>query len=206
MSFWVAGAVVVAGVGGAVIGSKAAGKAADAQTSASNASIAEQQREYDQSRTDLAPWRTAGANALTRLQTPISNFQASPDYAFRQQQGMQGIEKSASARGGAFSGNALKALAAYNSNLASGEFSNWWNRQAGLAGVGQSATNATTQAGLYTSGNISNNLLQQGDARASGIVNQSNIWGNALNGLAQGAGYFGSRAPQQQTYTGPSYG
>jgi hypothetical protein len=200
---FVAGAAITV-VGGAIEGHQAS-QAAKAQAGASDASIAEQQREYDQSREDLAPWRAAGQNALTQLSNPNANFQASPDYAFRKSQGMLGIERSASARGGAFSGNALKALADYNSNLASGEFSNWWNRQAGLAGVGQSATNTTTQAGIATSNNISNNLLQQGDARASGIANQSNIWGNALNNLSQGAGYyFGNRTPK--TYTGPSYG
>lgn len=186
----IAAAIAGAAVVGAGASIYAGNKAADAQEKASQNSIQEQQRQYDQSRTDLAPWRSAGQNALGQLSNPTANFQASPDYAFRQSQGMQGIERSASARGGAFSGNALKALASYNSNLASGEFGNWWNRQAGLAGVGQAATNTTTQAGLITSGNISNNLLQQGDARASGIINQGNQISGALNSLAGAGGYF----------------
>jgi hypothetical protein len=124
------------------------------------------------------------------LSDPNANFKASPDYNFRQTQGLQGIQRSAAARGGAFSGNALKALADYNSNLASSEFGNWWNRQAGLAGVGQSATNTTTQAGIATSNNISNNLLQAGDARASGVVNSTNAWGGAINQLGSAAGYY----------------
>jgi hypothetical protein len=57
------------------------------------------------------------------------------------------VTNSYGAAGGAFSGNALKALADYNQQLASGEFGQWWNQQAGLAGIGQTATNASSQIG-----------------------------------------------------------
>lgn len=56
------------------------------------------------------------------------NFQASPDYAWRKQQGMEGIQQSAAGRGSLLSGATLKALNNYNSNLASAEFGNWFNR------------------------------------------------------------------------------
>ncbi len=63
------GAVI--GAAASVIGSSmqsdAAGDAASAQSQSSAAAIAEQQRQYDQNRTDLAPYRTAGASAVTRL-------------------------------------------------------------------------------------------------------------------------------------------
>ena len=49
------------------LGNRAANNAADAQRDAANAAIAEQRRQYDQTRTDLSPWRERGVNASNRL-------------------------------------------------------------------------------------------------------------------------------------------
>jgi hypothetical protein len=156
------------------ISAKANKKAANVQAKAYDAATAEQQREFDLQRADYKPYLDTGTAALGRLNAlqggDMSSFYTSPDYQFRKSQGMQGIENSFSAQGGAKSGNALKALNEYNSNLASGEFGNYFNREAALAGIGQSATNAVTQAGANTSNNIANLMVGSGDARASGIL------------------------------------
>jgi len=138
------------------------------------------------------PQQQSPTNALTS--PDYTNFFKSPDYTFRRDEGLKGIERTAAARGGAFSGNALKALSEFNSNLAAGEFGNYFNRQAALAGIGQTANSQTGQAGLITGQGVSNALQNQGDARASGVAGQYDAWGGALSGLAQGAGYyFGNR-------------
>lgn len=66
---WVGAAI---GAGASLIGagmqSNSAGEAARAQAEATAAAIAEQRRQYDQTRTDQAPWRTAGTQAIGRLQ------------------------------------------------------------------------------------------------------------------------------------------
>lgn len=157
--------------------------AARAQAQASAAGIAENRRQYDQTRTDMMPWLEAGRGALGQLQDPGANFTASPDYEFRRGEGMRGIENSFAARGGAASGNALRALTDFNSGLAGGEFGNWWNRQAGLAGVGQTASQNLGSLGANNSANIANLLGAQGDARASGIMGQTNALTNGLQGL-----------------------
>ena len=61
-------------------------------------------------------------------QSKAFNFEASPDYAYRKQQGMDGIQGSAAASGGLLSGATLKALNANNSNLAAGEYDSAYNR------------------------------------------------------------------------------
>src|SRR5262245_41030892 len=72
---------------------------------------------------------SASASPTNALTSPdYSNFYKSPDYTFRRDEGIRGIERTAAARGGAASGNALKALAEFNSNLAAGEFGNYFNR------------------------------------------------------------------------------
>lgn len=168
-------------IGTSVLGAAGAKSAANTEANAANSAVAEQRRQYDQTRSDLMPWLTAGQGALSQLQDPNANFQASPDYGFVRSEGQRDLGNSFAARGGAFSGNALRALDQYNTNLASGEFGNWWNRQAGLAGVGQTAGNALGQLGANAATNIGNGIQNAGNARASGVQNSAAI----LSGGAQ---------------------
>lgn len=120
----------------------------------------------------------------------MSGFFLSPDYNFRRSEGMRGVENSFAARGGARSGNALRALADFNSNLAAGEFGNWRNSLFSLAGLGQVATGQGANAAQNVGNNVGNSLINSGNARASGITNQSNSWTNLLNqfGMIAGGG------------------
>lgn len=164
----------------------AARESRDLAKQASDQAIAEQRRQYDTSRADFAPYMAAGTAAVNRLNAAsggdLSQFQASPDYNFVRSEGQRDIGNSFAARGGAASGNALRALSQYNANLASGEYGNWWNRQQGLAGIGSGASSVVTNAGANSTGDISRNLLgtagvmgdnlrYAADARASGINN-----------------------------------
>lgn len=200
-------------------------KAAKAQTNAANQNTvlqreqnAEARRQFDLSRADLAPYRTEGYTALGQLATGtkeggdfnrsfgISDFVKDPGYDFRQQEGQRGVEASAAARGGVLSGGALKALARYNQDYASSEYgaaynrfnndmTTRYNRLAGLAQTGQTATNTGIAAGnaltnqLQTGvNNITSNNNAAANARASSYVNT----GNAISGfVGNAASYFG---------------
>ncbi|HEX7114964.1 MAG TPA: hypothetical protein VF193_07515 [Steroidobacter sp.] len=150
---------------------------------------------------DINALRAQQAQQIQASQTPagpdMSVFMESPGYQFRRSEGMRGIERTAAARGGAFSGNALRALTEFNSNLASNEFGNFFNQLAGIAGVGQAATNTTAALGADAAANASRNALLAGDARASGIIGRSNAIGNTLQDLAGLYGYYSNR-PQLQ--------
>jgi len=61
---WVIGGAVL---GGAYLSSQAAGDAAGAQSGASQAAVAEQQREYNLTRQDQQPWMQAGSSAVSSL-------------------------------------------------------------------------------------------------------------------------------------------
>ncbi len=117
-------------------------------------------------------------------QPDMSAFTASPDYNFRRTEGNRDINNSFAARGGALSGNALRGITDFNSNLASGEFNNFVQRQLQMAGLGGAATSQGVNAAQYTGGNVSNLLQQGGNARATGIVDQSNAITGGLNDLA----------------------
>ena len=222
----------VIGAASAANSSKQASKTANAQVGAADRASAEQARQYDLSRQDQLdllerqrkdqqPWMDAGRSALSQLSTGmgeggaftrrfgLSDFQADPGYQFRMQQGEQGINRAAAARGGFNSGATLKALARFNSDLGSQEYGNAYtrfnndqnsqvSRLQSLAGVGQSATNVIGQAGTDAYGrilsagqnranNIADYALQAGNARASGYVGSA----NAINsGIGQGLKYY----------------
>lgn len=132
-----------------------------------------------------------GAVGTNPLAAPdYSAFFKSPDYQFRKDQGMQGIQNSFAASGGAKSGNALKALTEFNSNLAAGEYGNYFNRLGAIAGIGQAATNTSANAGVATGQIIGNALQNSADARASGVAGSANALGAGLSGLGQGLGYY----------------
>lgn len=179
-------AAAIAGTAAIAGGAMSAGAAKDAAAASSKASkstVAESARQYDQTRKDNEPWRLAGQQALSRLSDPsqvLNNFQASPDYQFRLGQGLESVTQNKAVNGLLKSGSALKGLNDYAQNTASSEFGNWWNRQAGLAGVGQAANAANQQAGQYAVGvNAQANQWNAANQMASSY-NQANAWGQAV--------------------------
>lgn len=196
-------AAVVAGVatvGGAAMQSRAAGRAAGAQAAGNRAAIAEQQRQYDQTRQDMEPWRLAGADALQRqtafLNGDWSGFQNSPDYKWAVDQGFKGLDRGAAANGSLYSGGTDADRIALGQGLATQYANNYWNRLAGLSNTGQNTAAQIGQFGQSAANNISGLMQNTGAARASAYQQQGAAWSNALNGLSGiGAWYLGQRKP-----------
>ena len=191
---WVATGVTVGGsILGGVLGSSSAKKAAKAQEQASQAAIAEQRRQYDQTRTDQMPWLLAGNSALNQLQQLNSgnfeSFQSSPDYAYARDQMQQGVERGAAARGGLYSGGSQVDLANAMNGIASQNYGNYYGRLAQLAGVGQSTATNLGSMGQASASNIGNAQMAAGNARASGYTNANNAWQSALSGISGGVGF-----------------
>jgi hypothetical protein len=205
----VTGSVIAAGlgaagsIGGALIGQGSQDNALQAQEAATAKIVAEQQRQFDLTRGDLAPWRTTGGSALGQLASlyglstvgpdgktvpgsapDMSKFFTSPDYQFRMKQGLAGVDAGAAAGGSLDSGATRKAEIGYAGNLASGEFGNYANRLAGIAGVGQTAVNTGAQLGQENTNQISQAYANMGNAQSSYYLGQGNMYANALGGLA----------------------
>lgn len=198
----VLGASAIGGAASIISGNKAA----KAQEQAAAQSIAEQQRQYNQTRDDLAPWRSTGGSALAKLSDLYglggnapdpSVFQTSPGYQFRVDQGLQGIDRGAAARGLLHSGAAVKAEDNYTQNLASQEFGNYTNTLMGIAGTGQSAANTTAAAGQSSANAISQAYGQAGNARASSYANVGSSINSGINNVLFSYlnGFGGSKAP-----------
>jgi hypothetical protein len=223
-----AGWAAIGAVGTVAVSAYGSNKAANAQENAAHMAQESGDRQFDisrqdtlaqlaQTREDQAPYRAAGQSALAKIMAGVdtngefsqkfdgSSLAADPGYQFRLNQGTAALNRSAAATGLSMSGAALKALARFNSGLASDEYgaayardsndkTTRFNRLASLAGIGQTATNATQQAGTAANGqlntlgtnytaNTMTNLGNAGEARASGYVAQANNINAGIKGL-----------------------
>ncbi|UZB05543.1 hypothetical protein OM948_08840 [Xanthomonas citri pv. fuscans] len=152
---------------------------------------------------NMQPYLNAGTGALNQLAQlnagNYSSFQESPDYQFALQQGIQGLDRSAAARGSLYSGGQQADLMQFGQGLASQQYNNYYNKLASLAGMGQSAASALAGVGNTYANATANNAYQ-------GAANS-----NALTGLLTGVGsnlasninYGGGR---QSSYTGNGTG
>lgn len=218
-SAWVATAVIGAGVLGAGATIYGANKAAGVQQANAQTVAQMQQQQYQQTRSDLSPYRDAGVDAtgrltkrLDELTTPVSvnpdDFLNSQQYKFLQTQGERGVANSAAARGLAKSGAALKGAAAFESGLNSQQWqqnfnnqvtnqTNAYNRLKGLIDTGENASAQTGVLGekaAYNSG-----VALTGGANAEAAAD--NATGKALSGLASNIGGY---AAYQGMYGNPA--
>ncbi len=181
-----AGIGAAGAIGGAVLGSSASSKAAKAQQASDAAAIAEQRRQYDLSRADLAPWRAAGGAAITQgaaMLQPGYDYTASPGYQWRLDEGLRGVQNSAAAKGLLQSGGTLKGIDKYGQGFAANDFQDQFNREMAVAAGGQQATQAGVAAGQNSANSIADLLTQAGNAKASGYIGSANAISNGINGL-----------------------
>jgi len=230
-------------IGGALLGGAASiassKQASSAATSAANTQAAsadqatalqremyyqtrsDQLKQYEQARSDMAPWRTAGVGALGTLQNELGNYagyvkdpstyKQSPGYNWLVQQGVNAIDRGASATGKLDSGQRSKDLMAYGQGMASQDYGNFLgrygellNRYSGLAGTGQTASssmgaygqNMANQLGQYGTNyanQAGNNMIGAGNAMAGGMINAA----NARTGMYSNLSQIGSNAANQ---------
>lgn len=136
-----------------------------------------------------------------------SDITLDPSYQFRVEQGLRALKASRAATGMLQTGQGLQDIVNYGQQAGSQEYQaaydrfmrnqeTAYNRLAGLAGVGQSATGAATQAGLTTgqqigqnimggAGAASNYLTGGAAAQAGGVIGGANALTGAIGGGLQ---------------------
>jgi hypothetical protein len=197
------GAQTLGNIAGTLYGANAAGNAAKAQADAARYATDIGNQQFAQTRADMEPWRQSGIGALAQINKgtaaggdfnrnfTATDFQADPGYQFRMDQGRQGLERSAAARGGLLNGGTLKALNRYGQDYASNEFGNaynrWnndttsrYNRLSSIAGLGQTTASQVAGYGAQNAANAGNNAMQAGNATASGYIGRANAIQNGL--------------------------
>ena len=205
---WVATAVIGSAVIGGAASIYSSKQAGDAQRDAAQMGIDAQQRMYNQTRSDLTPYRTAGEDALTdlnkrlpELTAPIELTQdwleSTPGYQFTKTQGLKSVQNSAAARGLGVSGAALKGAASFATGLADNTYktqfdvaninkTNAYNRLKGLVDTGQSAAAQTGVLGEKAAYNTGQLLTGAGNASAA----QWNATGSAIKSAVSDIGGY----------------
>lgn len=220
----VAGATLVSGY----MGSQASGNAADAQLQASRESAAVQREMFNKNVELNAPFREAGLKGQNQLLDLLGlsgntgakdygtlarsftgeDMYKDPGYAFRLNEGVKALDRSAAARGGLLGGNQMRGITEYGQNYASGEYQNAFNRYQAerqarlnplqsLTGQAQTTSAALGNAATNLGGQLGQNATDVGNIRASSYIGGA----NAISGaIGQGVNYFtNSQAQQRQT-------
>ena len=200
--------LITVAVVGAAVSAHNANDAKHAQEDATRAvqtaeekALAQQDRHYEQTREDWAPWRATGENSLANIDAvnsgDMSAFQTSPGYQFRMDEGTRNTENAFSVKGGG--GNAMRALAEFSQNMASNEFGSWYDRQLSGAGLGTTGNVYSQQAGANRANQNQNSLWRSGENQAgiglygareqAGYMNDA--WGSLMGGMKGFAGRGG---------------
>lgn len=189
----VAGSVIT-GVMTSNAQSHAASAAAGTQTASSEASIAEQRRQFDAVQKLLSPYVTAGKSAIGGQQgllglagpaaqnQAIAGIESSPQFQSMMQQGENAILQNASATGGLRGGNVQATLAQFRPQLLSQLIESQFSKLGTISGLGQASAAGQAAAAQQTGANIGNALTQQGQAAAGAALAQgqaqAQTWGN----------------------------
>jgi hypothetical protein len=176
-------------------GKKGASNAAKIQAAAYDRATQAQQQQFQQTRTDLAPYMGAGTAALGGQQTllglngndaqasAIEALKASPAFTSLFNTGNDAILQNAAATGGLRGGNAQSSLANFGSSLLATVIQNQLGNLGGLSSLGESAAAGAANAGQNSANAISNLAVQQGNSAAGNVLGQTAIGNNTINGL-----------------------
>jgi len=227
-------------IGGSLFSADSASNAADtaarASGQASDASIAEQRRQFDiaqaaqlqardQARADQAPFLAAGTGAVNQLSAglqPGGRFSAAPQfnfdynqntdpgYGFRFDQGMRGLNASMAAKGLGVSGAGIKGAINYGQGMGSQEYQNAFNRYVTGFNANTSAQNTDFNrlSGLAGTGQTTaNQIASQGINTASNLGTMgANMAGNIGNALMGSAANTGNAAMAGAGLRSSAYG
>jgi hypothetical protein len=213
----IAGALA-GGIGSAVAGgaqASAATNAANLQSQNQQASLAEQEREFNLNQQNQAPWLQAGKQGIGTLSSLLSTpgqglltpwtqqFQAptaaqaaaTPGYQFQLQQGLGAIQNSQAARGGLIGGNAMEALSNYAQGAASTNYQQVYQNALGEYQQqynifqGNQSNEFNRLAALSGIGQqAATTLGNQGQAAATNIANINTAAGSQIGNSLQNAG------------------
>ncbi len=158
----------------------AARDAARLQADASDRAIASQERSRDVARSDLAPFKDAGAGILDFLGDFVRE---GPETELTRSAGFNDIQRSSAARGKLNSGDTLEGLTSFNNRLNEGNRQNRFSELFNLATLGANAASGQANASLISGRGIADTIVGKGDALAAGRIGSSNQIGKTLKGI-----------------------
>jgi len=181
---------------GAAASSRAADKAANAQTYAADQGVAESRYQQDRATEILRPYVETGYTSLNGMNTltgqngeeayraEIERIRTSPSFMAKLEQGETSILANASATGGLRGGNTQKALSEFSPTLLASEIDSQYSKLGGITQLGQASAAGEASAALSTGQQVAGLYQQRGAAAAGEAIAQ----GNVVAGLANTAG------------------
>ena len=170
---------------GSAVQSRASGKAAQAQTAASQQGIEEQRRQFDEMQRLLEPYVAAGQPALEAQQAllglagpeaqqaAIQQIESSPLLQALTRQGEEAMLQQASATGGLRGGNLQGALAQFRPAMLQQALEQQYARLGGMTALGQQSAAGVGAAGMESGRTVAGLLGQQGAAAAGGALGRA---------------------------------
>lgn len=190
-------------------------------------SVAAQQEGFGRQRRELAPFATAGRDALQQQQALLglgspeqqqqafAAFNESPGQKFIRDRAQRNLVRNASAIGGLGGGNVRSALVQQGAGFAAQDFGNQFNRLSDLRVGGQSAATNIGQGALSTGTNVGQTQFNAGQLTGAGAINTaarqgqfgqnfaSNVGNLAVQGgQARASGIFGQQQAMAQQKQG----
>lgn len=181
-----------------LVSSSSANKAADAQSAAAQASIEEQQRQFDMIQQLLAPYVAGGQaafgqqgdllglNGQTAQQASIQALQNGPQFGAMVAQGENAMLQNSAATGGLRGGNLQGAMAQFRPQMLSQLINQQFANLGGLSSMGLGAATGQGQAGQNMANANAASYGQIGAANAGAAL----ATGNAMNGMLSGVGSY----------------
>ena len=218
------GAAVAGSLASAAISKSGSDAAGNAAAGAANAASQQSMVEAARSRAAASPWTASGTSSLQKitnllglgslvtdgtnnntygmdpanakgLQTQaLADFQTTPGYQFRMDEGSKALDRSAASRGLLRSGAQQKAITDFGQNIASGEYGNYLGSLFSLAGMGGQAVGGANNTSAGLTQGAGNMLTQGGIARGSAYASGANAIasgiGSGINNAIGGAYLF----------------
>lgn len=191
-----------------------AGKAASAQSDATNRGIDLQRDQWQTVMNNLKPYMAAGQPALQQLQSlstlqgqndALNGYYNSSQFSNLANQARYQQLAASEATGGLGSTATANGLAALAPQLGQNWLSNQMQNQSNLLGIGMNAAAGQASAGQSYANNTSQ-LLQQNANASAAAANQPSKLGGALTGAASGAAIGTSIMPGWGTAIGAGIG
>lgn len=145
-----------------------------------------QQPSQGQAQGGSQPGQATG-NALQS--DPTAWLRSTPGYDFNFNEGMRALNTGLAGQGRLQSGDAQREAIQFGQNYGDRIYGDQYNRLAGMAGMGQTASSQSQAAGSNYANAMTNINQNNANGLASSYQNNANAWTNALGGVA-GAGLW----------------
>lgn len=194
-----------------LIGQQGAQAGGNMAANAANRAAQMQQEEATRARAAASPWTASGTAAVAKITNLLglgsietnggnyntygwnpngakekqtqafADFQTTPGYQFRMDEGSKALDRSAASRGLLRSGAQQKAITAFGQGIASEEYGNYMGNLLSVSGLGnQAASSANNTAGQLI-GNAGNFVAQGGAARGSAYAAGANALASGIS-------------------------